>query len=150
MFLSEQVSHCACSEAERTLSSISSSVLWWFKELLRQWRAFVQDKQKIRINRSLSRAGTTQENAVFGFDALKLLNFLCLCVPHGGKFLFVYMTLIAGSSSASKVSPSGRLEGGNLCTPYKKKSLKGLCCNCPSVFFQVFPLYRTPYFHLVY
>jgi len=39
------------------------------------------------------------------------------------KFLFVYMTLIADSSSASKVSPSGRPEGGNLHTTYKK-SLK--------------------------
>lgn len=31
MFSSEQVSHWACSEAERTLSSLSSSLLWLFK-----------------------------------------------------------------------------------------------------------------------
>lgn len=87
---------------------------------------------------------------MFGFDALKLLNFLCLCDLLCVKFLFVYMTLIAGSSSAPKVSPSGRLEGGNLCTTCSKKSLKGLCCSCPSAFFQVFPLYRAPYYHLAY
>lgn len=131
MFSSEQVSHCACSEAERTLSSLSSSLLWLFKELHRQWRAFVQGKQKIRENKSLSRAGTTQENTVFGFDAFKLLNFLCLCVLLGVKFLFVYMTLIAGSSSAPMSVLQGNLREGIHVLPIIRKAWKDYAATVP-------------------
>lgn len=66
------------------------------------------------------------------------------------KFPFVYMTLIADSSSGPKVSPSERPEGGNLCTTCNKKSLKGLCYNYHRALLQVLPLYRTPYYRLAH
>lgn len=100
------------------LSSLSSSILWLFKELHRQAVKGIgmgQTKNQRKL-KSVQGWNNTRKCNVW-FWCLKIVEFsVCVCVLLGGKFLFVCMTLIAGSSSAPKVSPSGTPEGRNLCT----------------------------------